>query len=332
MTVRGGSALVLGGTKFLGRHLVEHLLGNGWNVTVFHRGETNPNLFPEARHVLGSRVGDLTSLTCGEWDVAFDLSGYHPDEVDAAAKVLGDRVGHYVFVSTISAYASLAQDGTDETAQLKSVDGPVPAESTRETYGLLKGLCEQRVAMHFRSHTTIRPCIIAGRYDPSDRFTYWVERLAEPGTHVVPDPADVPLQYIDAADLAAWMVEVARARPVGAFNAAGPSLTFADFVASITCHAGTSSEFVRLNEAQIRDAELRPMVDLPLWLPPSDLQMKGFFTVDASKARASGLHVRDIADTIRDVRKWVRDRGDHEFAAGVSRETEQELIRRFSRR
>lgn len=167
-----GTALALGGTEFLGVHLVEALVAAGWDVTLFNRGVTRPDLFAPRVRLRGDRDGDVSALAGGSWDVVYDLSGFHPDQVDRTAAHLARRCGHYVFVSTVSVYAGFPGADTTEDAPLARLDGPVPAEVDGATYGPLKALCEARVADRFGSWTVVRPTVVVGPHDPSDRFTY----------------------------------------------------------------------------------------------------------------------------------------------------------------
>lgn len=167
------TALVLGGTQFLGIHLVEALMGAGWDVTLFNRGVTQPALFDSLARLRGDRDGDVSALEGRTWDVVFDLSAFHPNQIDRTAAHLVDRCGHYVFVSSCSVYADFHRPGMTEDAPLGQVDGPVPTEVDEASYGPLKALCEERVTKLFSSRTIVRPTVVVGPHDPSDRLTYW---------------------------------------------------------------------------------------------------------------------------------------------------------------
>lgn len=322
--------LVLGGTEFLGVHLVEALLTTGWDVTLFNRGVTQPDLFDSLERLRGDRDGDVSALEGRTWDVVFDLSAFHPDQVDRTADHLVGRCGHYVFVSSVSAYADFRHSGTKEEAPLGQLDGPVPAEVDRASYGPLKALCEARVTDLFASRTIVRPTVVVGPHDPSDRLTYWVLRLSEAGQHVVPPDLDSAVQYIDARDLAAWMVRLGASRDNEVYNAAADHTPFARLARVIADVAGVEVQSVQLTEKQMAAEEVRPWLDLPLWLPPADLDMRGFFQVDASRAVSAGLRTRPLADTVRDTLEWARARDADELRIGLSNERDAELVARYS--
>ena len=321
-------ALVLGGTAFIGVHLVVALVAADWQVTLFNRGRTSPEAFGSLEQLRGDRDGDVSALAGREWDVVFDLTGYHPSQIDRVAEHLAGRCGHYVFVSSVSAYASAAHPGTTEDAPLATLDGPMPDEVDAASYGPLKALCEARVTDLFESRTIVRPTIVVGPLDPTDRFTYWVQRLSEPGPHLVPPDLDAQVQHIDARDLAAWMVHLGAAREAGTFNAAAQPTAFGRLTQAVADAAGTPSDLLQLTVEELEAAEVRPWLDLPLWLPPSEQELAGFFQVDSSRAAAAGLRTRPLEDTVRDTLAWVDERGRPELTTGLSREREAELIPR----
>jgi len=331
-------ALVLGGTKFLGVHLVEALLREGWDVATFTRGRTNPDLFEGVTRLHGNRRGDAAALADGSWDVVHDLTAYHPAEVHRVADALAGRVGHYVLVSTISVYADVRAPGVTEDAPLATVDGPLPDGLDRnlELYGPLKALCERAVAERFASHAVVRPSIIAGPHDPTDRFTAWVVRMSEPGPHVTP-PLDAPVQWVDARDLADFLVHVGADEVPGVFNAATPPVPFEALLRTVADEAGVPFEPVVLSDEQREAAGVRAWADLPLWL--DDEAMRGLLEVDVTRARAAGLLARPTVETVRDTLAWFRGRGaderrpdeqaSDELRAGLSRARDAELAARY---
>lgn len=321
---------MLGGTEFLGVHLVEALLAAGWDVTLFNRGVTQPNLFESLARLRGDRNGDVSALKGHTWDVVFDLSAFHPDHVDRTAAHLAGECGHYVFVSTVSAYAEFRGPGTTEESPLSRLDGPVPTEVDRASYGPLKALCEERVTDLFASRTIVRPTVVVGPHDPSDRLTYWVLRLSEAGQHIVPPDLDAAVQYIDARDLAAWMVHLGARRDDGVYNAAADQVPFARLARVIADVAGVEPRPVQLTEEQMATEGVRPWLDLPLWLPPADHDMRGFFQIDASRAVSAGLSTRALADTVRDTLTWARTRDAAELRVGLTRERNAELVARYA--
>ena len=193
--------LVIGGTQFVGRHAVESLLAAGDEVTLFHRGRTNPGLFPDAEHRMGDRDRDLSALDEGEWDATVDPSAYVPRQVRTLAAALGGRGGRYVHVSSISAYAGADRPWLTEDVPLATLDDPTIETVTGETYGPLKAACELAAHQYFGEDLSIvRPTYVAGPYDHTGRFTWWVERIARGGRVLAPGPADNPFQVIDARD------------------------------------------------------------------------------------------------------------------------------------
>ncbi|WP_336921788.1 NAD-dependent epimerase/dehydratase family protein [Aquipuribacter sp. SD81] len=334
------SALVLGGTSFVGRHLVQALLDDGWDVTLFHRGRTGVDLFPDVPRLTGDRDGDVSALTGTQrWDVVHDVSAYHPDHVDRVADALlgpdgatADRVGHYVLVSTVSVYAPLAEAGATEDAALLELLEPVPDRADMRLYGELKVLCERRAVARFGTPTLARPTIVAGPYDPTDRFTYWVQRLAEPGDHVVPPDLDVPTQWVDARDLAAFLVRAGAERLGGPFTVADEPHAFRELVETCVSVSGSGAQLVPLPAGAVGDGDgqVRPWVDLPLWLDPATNDSPGMLQVSAARARAAGFVTRSPQETVADVLAWLQAE-PRELSRGLSRDREAELVQQARR-
>ena len=208
--------LILGGTGFIGPHMVEWALARGHQITLFNRGRTNTNLFPKVEKLVGDRDGALDALETGRWDAVIDNSGYVPRHVRDSAELLQDRAEQYLFISSISAYADFAQPGLDETYRLGTLADPGVEEVNAETYGPLKVLCERALAAAFGDNATIvRPGYIVGPGDSTDRWTYWPVRLAAGGHMLVPGtPAD-RVQLIDARDLARFVMAFSKPEPTG---------------------------------------------------------------------------------------------------------------------
>ncbi len=227
--------LVLGGTKFLGRHAVDAALAGGHNVTIFTRGQTNPELFPGVERLRGDRDGDLDALRGGSWDGVVDTSGYVPRIVRQSAELLHDRVGRYVFVSSISVYDDFSSPPT-ETSAVAELEDPA-TEEIEENYGALKAACEGVVEEIYGDRSArVRAGLIVGPHDPTDRFTYWPRRIALGGEVLGPGDPDAPVQFIDARDLAAWLVNLALEGPGGTYNAHRPRAA-ADVPATARRHA-----------------------------------------------------------------------------------------------
>lgn len=321
------NALVLGGTSFVGRHLVRRLLDDGWSVTLFNRGQTNAGLFPEAARLTGDRSGDVSALGSGAWDVVFDVNAYVADDVDRSGELLASRCAHYVFVSTVSVYADLGRRGlTEDDALIELDERETPSD--RDVYGGRKVQCERRVAALFDSHTIVRPSVVAGPYDPTDRFTYWVVRLGEPGPHAVPPDLEADLQYIDARDLATFTAALGRDRTPGVFNAATPPQPFAKLVEAVATVTGVTGPRVPIPADRLEAEGVTGWTDLPLWLPPDDAATRGLLSVDASRALSAGLHVRGLAETVADTHARAQAE-PHELRSGLSRERDVELARRY---
>jgi len=332
--VNTSTALVLGGTQFVGRHLTQALLDAGWAVTLFSRGLTNPELFPQAHRLTGNRQSDVTALTGGRWDAVFDVSAYHPDDVSRVADALGDDVGQYVLVSSVSAYADVSRPGLTEDAPLAGIEGPVPAEYSPALYGPLKALCESVAAERFTTTTMIRPTVVDGPFDTTERLTSWIDRLAAPGPHLVPPDTGTAFQYIDARDLAAFMVQVATDGTTGAFTVASTPTTFQQVLDDIERVVGPVGTFT-LTDQQLAEEQVQPWVDLPLWLPADTPGRAGFFALDPARARAAGLPVRPFVDTVQDTHLWSSSRTPAEGGPGprhgLTLAREAQLAARYAR-
>lgn len=319
---------MLGGTKFLGIHLVERLSKSGFDVVLCNRGETNPSAFPGLTTLIGDRDGDMSVICDGEWDTVYDLSGYTPGHVEAVADAIGDET-HYVFVSTINVYSDMSGTFLSENSPvmdtpLAGIDSEAPT-----AYGALKALAERVVRQRFTSHTIIRPAVISGPLDPSDRLTYWVTRWAESGPRILPTPSDVPLQFIDVRDLANWLLALHASPANTTFNAAAPQTTLREFLDEVTQVAGSQVAGLEISEAFMKEYDVVPWVDMPMWLPPSDTEMTAFFQVDPSAATKAGLTTRPVAETIRGILDWAdAERLASEPRHGLSRTKEQELLRK----
>ena len=296
--------LVLGGTVFVGRHVVEAALARGHDVTVFNRGRTHPGLFEHVEELRGDRErGELAALAGRSWDAVVDTSGYVPRVVRGSAELLAASVAHYTFVSTGSVYADHSRPDIGEDSPVATVED----ESTEDVgrhYGALKALCERaaEAALPGRVHS-VRAGIVVGPRDPTGRFTYWVHRLARGGDVLAPEPPDQRVQVIDARDLASWILTAAERRLAGVFNAAGPAtpLTMAGLLDEIRAATGTESRLVWVDEGLLLADGLEPARDLPLWVAPrANPDVAHFFAMSIDKALAAGLSHRPLAETIAD--------------------------------
>lgn len=324
--------LILGGTRFLGRHLVEAALARQHEVTLFNRGQSNPGLFPGVREVYGDRDGDLATLAealaTDGWDAVIDTCGYVPRVVRAATELLAGEVPHYTFISTISVYSDFAAEGITEDAPLATMADETVEELTGETYGALKVLCEQVVSdVYPEGALIIRPGLIVGPHDPTDRFTYWPVRIAKGGKVLAPGSGEVPVQFIDVRDLAAWTIRLVEEGATGVYNATGPAerLSLREFLEITRNSTGSNARFVWVHEAFLLEQGIQPWMEIPLWIPGEE--GLGLGTVNVEKAKAAGLTFRPLPETIRDTLAWAAARPDeHEWQAGLKREREQELL------
>jgi 2'-hydroxyisoflavone reductase len=335
--------LVLGGTVFLGRHLVAAALAAGHQVTLFNRGR-HPGVFPDLEQLHGDRDGGLDPLRGRTWDAAVDTSGYVPRVVRAGADFLAGAVGHYTFISSISVYRDFSRPDQDEGAPLGVLEDPTVEEVTGETYGPLKARCEQTVRERFPGRALIvRPGLIVGPHDPTDRFTYWPWRLSQGGEVLAPGRPDLPVQFVDVRDLAAWTVGLAEAGATGDFNATGPEGSPPDWRYTMgdlleTCRAVGASpspgdrpapaRLTWVDEDFLLRAGVRPWTELPLWVPSGEARIANMQRVDCSRARAAGLTFRPVAQTVQDTLAWTRERPlDAPWRAGLPAPREAEVLR-----
>jgi 2'-hydroxyisoflavone reductase len=311
--------LVLGGTQFLGRHVVDAALARGHDITLFNRGQTRPELFPDVEKLHGDRDGDLTALEGRGFDAVVDTSGYVPRVVQETIDALG-AVGHYTFVSSISVYADVSTPPTEESpvAELKE-----PTEEWREAYGELKALCEDVVRERFPNAFIPRPGLIVGPWDPTGRFTYWPVRLAAGGRVLAPAPQDADAQVIDARDLAAWIVSAAEGGLGGTFNAVGTPMRRDELIDA--CRSDADAELVWVDGDFLAEHEVGEWMELPLWLHSPEY--RGMLSVDPARAFAAGLMTRPVAESARDTLAWVRGgEAPIEPPAGLDREKEQAVL------
>jgi 2'-hydroxyisoflavone reductase len=299
--------LLIGGTRFIGRHVVESALAAGHDITIFYRGKTGRELFPDVEHRIGDRNADLSALAEGSWDATVDTCAYFPRQVQQLADVLGDRAGHYELVSSVSAYASPIPRGFNEDAPLAELDDPTVEEVTDETYGGLKVLCERAAVERFGPHTAIvRPTYVVGPDDYTWRFAWWVARIARGGDVLAPGPAANPSQVIDVRDMAAWMVGLLERGESGAFHAVGPSASFTwgEQLEAITASVAPEGTTLQWVDDTFLLAESLDDSALPLW-PGADPDVL-MMTADPAAALATGLTIRPLADTVRDTLGWTR--------------------------
>ncbi len=307
--------LVIGGTRFVGRHLVEAALARGDRVTLFNRGQSAPPLAPLPAGVTvlrGDRQGDLSVLAGGRWDAVIDTCAYLPADADRMARHLAQGVGRYALISSVSAYASAALPNT-EGAALGRIDDPETTVVDGRTYGPLKALCEAAVVQQIGASCSllIRPGLVVGPFDPTQRFTWWPARLARAAVDglpvLAPGDAQRALQFIDARDLAAFVLHALDAGASGAFNAAAPPgfTTMVGLLQACGDAAGVAPRLQWITDADLLAQRVRPWVDLPLWLP-ADAEHAAFMAVPTDRASAVGLTVRPLSVTVADTLAWWR--------------------------
>jgi len=294
--------LVLGGTGFIGPHMVRYILDRGHEVTLFNRGRTNTDLFPEVENLIGDRNDDLESLKGRSWDICFDNNASRIPWVELSTDVLRDSVDRYFYVSSRSAYSDLssvpmhaeAPTWTYETAGV-----PRGADRMRLPYGLQKALCERRVQEVFGERSCIvRPGLIIGPGDPTFRFTYWPVRIEQGGEVLAPSDGTDPIQIIDVRDLTEWMVRLAENGTTGVYNGVGPATPrpIAELLYGIRAVTTAETTFTWVPHEFLREHGLRPYAELPVWRPPLP-GSEGFAQFDLTPEVEAGLTFRPLADT-----------------------------------
>ena len=339
--VRPLKILILGGTGFIGPNQVRYALARGHKVSVFNRGREGDLWGGQVEILTGDRdTGDLKALAGREWDVCIDNPTTLPFWVRDAGKVLAGKVGQYIFISTISVYASDAAVGQDESAPLTTYKGADPMAETSKSlaadrgglYGGLKAVSEAEARRQFGAATTIiRPGLIVGPADPTDRFTYWPARLARGGDVLAPGDGTDPLQFIDVRDLAEWTIRMAETRRFGVFNATGPArpLTMEAMLKRVSRAIGGKMRLVWAPTAFLDAENVSAWSDMPVWVPASG-DTAGFARRSVSRARAAGLTYRSLAATAIDTFAWYRftlpPERQAKLRAGLSAEREAALL------
>ena len=322
--------LILGGTKFVGRALVDAALARGHDITLFNRGTTNPDIYPEIEKLRGDRDGNLDALKGRKWDAVIDTCGYVPRIVGMSAELLADSVEHYTFISSISVYGPPMDANIDENGAVQVMEDETVEEITGETYGALKALCEQAAESAMPDRVlSVRAGLIVGPHDPTDRFSYWTVKMARGGDVLVP-PSSSVAQFIDVRDLSEWVMDMAEQRQAGIYNATGPNrtLTFTDIYRETQLAGGDKANLVEVSEEFILENEVQGWSDLPVWLPES---YAGMHTVKVDKIVESGMKYRPLDQTVNATLKWFKEeRGlNDDLRAGLSADRETELIAKW---
>ncbi|HEX8219163.1 MAG TPA: NAD-dependent epimerase/dehydratase family protein [Chloroflexia bacterium] len=322
--------LIIGGTRFLGYYITEDALERGHEVTLFNRGQSAPEAFPQAEHIRGDRDADVDLLAGRQWDAVVDTSGYFPRIVGKSAQLLADAVPHYTFVSSISAYDDTLSPGADEDAPLQTLEDPTVEEVRGDTYGGLKALCEQVVQQAYpHGALIVRPTLIVGPRDFTDRFRYWVRRVAQGGEVLAPATPDRPVQLIDVRDLASWIVSMVESRATGVFNGAGPAqpLTMVGLLDAARGALDSDATFTWVDEQFLLEREVSPWSELPIWVPE---ELLAIHQTRNDRALAAGLKIRPLEDTVRATHEWMQANPDRSQPLGtLTPEREAELLREW---
>ena len=337
--------LIIGGTGFLGRHLVTAAQMRHHQVTLFHRGNYPPSGLAGVEQIYGDRNNGLGALQNRQWDAVIDTCGYLPQTVTALAEALRSSVAHYVFISSVAAYADFKVGNYRETAPLATLTAAqltraaqvdpkatLTAGGLADLYGPLKARCEHQAQQVFGSDTLIvRPGVLVGPHDATDRFTYWAQRVAAGGEVLAPGRPARYVQFIDARDVANWVVEMIGRQQLGVFNVTGHplALSFGELLETMKATTNSRATFTWVDEEFLRQEQVDAWSELPLYLPESTPETAGFLSANIDKALAAGLQLRPLAVTIRDTLAWRATLPD-QMRAGLPTAKEQQLLAKYS--
>jgi 2'-hydroxyisoflavone reductase len=320
--------LILGGKRFLGVALTQAILDAGHTPTLFNRGRTNPDLFPKVTNLIGERDGDLSALKRRKWDAVIDTSGFLPRIVKRSASFLSRKCGTYVFISSIEVYQDFRSPDISEDYAIAPLEDPSDEDYTGDSYGPLKALCEYEIQQNFDGNVlVIRPGLITGPNDPTDRFTYWPHRVSLGGKVLAPAPPSSNLQFIDVRDLAEFIIRMIEKEQKGAYNVTGPKkpATFGSLLVACREAADSDASFVWVEEPFLLREGVTPWKDLPLWVPSSDPAFTGFYNININKAIKAGLVFRPLSKTVSDTLAWLKNRPNSQkmkVGMDIARETE----------
>jgi 2'-hydroxyisoflavone reductase len=334
--------LVLGGTGFLGPHFVEAALKNGHQLTLFNRGKTNPGRFKDDRYnsieqLQGDRKTDLTALNGKQWDAVLDTSAYLPSDVKRSCELLKDAVNQYLLISTVSVYAKNNIPNLDESGELIELPAGTEEKVTNETYGGFKAASEKMAQSVMPNKACIvRPGLIVGPGDTTDRFTYWPARALRGGEILAPEKPEAPTQFIDVRDLAEFILRLIENKNVDVYNAdaqAG-SLTMGALINSCIKQAKNKAKPVWVPADFLEAQKVGAWMDLPCWIPAAG-EYAGFGRTSAAKAKKAGLRYRPLDITVRDTMKWWQEQSEERRAkpkAGLSAEREAAVLKAWKER
>lgn len=326
--------LFVGGTRFVGRAMVEAALARDHDVTLLHRGRTNDAAFDDAEHLLADRDGDLSVLADREFDATIDVCAYVPRQVTALAEALGDRGGHHVFISTMSVYNEPDEPGMTEDASLIRLDDPTTEDVTGETYGGLKVLCEETAREAYGSDglTIVRPTYVIGPHDHTGRFTWWVRRIAAGGQVLAPGPYDAPMQVIDARDQAEWTIDLAENAKSGTYNSVSPTppFGFGDLLDAVVRAVGPADTELVWADGDWLKQQGETAMSLPLW---TEGMPEWSMAADPAHSMAAGLTPRPLVQTISDTWDWIKDEQPPLVEGwGTTTMREQQLLEEWQQR
>jgi 2'-hydroxyisoflavone reductase len=342
--------LILGGSRFLGRHLVASALARNHEITLFNRGQHAAEQSTDVETIQGDRNHDLAKLKGRRWDAVIDTCGFFPRSVATSALLLADLVDVYAFISSVSVYADVSACGVDERGTLKeltteqldradkiesSVD--FSAAALGDLYGGLKAMCEQAAEKVMPERVlNVRSGLIVGPYDYTDRFTYWVARVAEGGEVLAPGAPDRAVQFIDARDLANWTIRMIERKGTGVYNVTSKPNTWRmqDMLEEAQAVSDSDTTFTWVDEKFLLEENVAAWSEMPFWLPEEAApHLKGFMFVNSDKAVGDNLTFRLLSETIRDTLTWHRaHQANAKLKAGIDRDKERELLQRFHAR
>ena len=335
--------LILGGTRFLGHHLTTTALARGHEVTQFNRGNyPRPEMTIEV--IQGDRHHDLERLKGRSWDAVIDTCGHLPGGVKAAAEFLSDVVERYVYISSQNAYADVSTPGVDENAPLRTLtteqlDRAYAIDTSGqpsygELYGGLKALSEQAAIEAMPDRVLIvRPGLIVGPDDYTDRFTYWIARVARGGEVLAPGRPERPVQFIDVRDLAEWIISMVERKQAGVYNTnSDPGhWTMQQVLDECKLASRSDATFTWASEEYLLKQNVTAWSEMPLWLPEEAApHLRGFMFINCDRARAAGLHIRPLKETVKDTLSWYQtERSNEDLKAGIAGDKEQAVLRKW---
>ncbi|WP_034343952.1 NAD-dependent epimerase/dehydratase family protein [Deinococcus misasensis] len=323
------NVLVLGGSRFVGWYIVHSLLKKGHQVSVFNRGRSNTDLPPEVEQLVGDRNTDLAALQGRTWDAVVDVNAYVPRQVRQIVEVLKGQVEHYMFISTVSVYASDAAIPLSEDSKLIELENPETEEVTGETYGGLKVLCERTLAALWgEKHTVIRPGLVVGARDLTFRFPFWAKRILEGGELIAPDKPVSRVQIVYARDLADFAVHALENRIYGTFNGAREPELWGEVLREMVKQAGTDTQLTWVDSEFLLTEGVRPWVDLPIWLPEQP-EYAGMLSISDHKAKQYGMTSSPLPEVIADILQWAKTQPDEAFKEGLSRARIEEILQKW---